>query len=103
MHTISTSRAFENLDQIKDLITHLSNEKHLNDPIGVDDIGDSIKTMRKAKGITQADFADLCGVSKNVLAAVESGRHTVSLANFLKVINMFGLTISAHDQRRDFS
>ena len=102
MRTISTHRAFDNLDQIKDLITHLANEKQLNDPIDINDIGDVIKTMRKTRGVTQSDFAELCGVSKNVLAAVESGRNTVSVANFLKVINMFGLTISAHDRGRDF-
>ena len=43
------------------------------------------------------DFAALAGVSKNVLASIEAGRHTARLEGFLRVTNALGLKLVLHE------
>jgi len=39
----------------------------------VDTIGDRIRTLRQARGMSQAELADYCGVTKSAVSQWESG------------------------------
>ena len=52
--------------------------------------GAFLKRIRKGKGITQADFAEMIGVSHATLSALETGK-PVSSATLEKAMNYLGL------------
>ena len=52
--------------------------------------GAFLKKVRKSKGITQADFAEIIGVSHATLSALETGK-PVSSATLEKALNFLGL------------
>lgn len=41
-------------------------------------IGQNIKALRKAQGLTQPEFASILGISRNTLSRYENGTNTVS-------------------------
>ena len=49
-------------------------------------LGSRIAIARKARGLTQADLAQLADVGVSTVASAESGYHGVSTGNFLKVL-----------------
>ncbi|NQZ59717.1 MAG: helix-turn-helix domain-containing protein [Lentisphaeraceae bacterium] len=85
------------IDKLKELIVELHERKRIEEPIGIDQVGEYIKSFRKERNVTQQDFAVLAGVSKNVLAAIEAGKQTIKLENFLRVTNTIGLKVSLHE------
>lgn len=75
-------------------------------------MGERLKQLRKALGLTQAEFADRVGVKRNTIAVIENGRTTsnqtiVSICRAFNVSEewlrtgegeMFAPTFSANDE-----
>ena len=85
------------IDKFKELVEELYERKRIEEPIELNDAGKYIKSFRKERNITQNDFALALGLSKNVLAAIESGKKTVKLENFLKVTDAVGLKVVLYE------
>ena len=54
-------------------------------------ISDKIKTLRKAKGLTQQDLADAIGILRPTLGGYETGRRNPRLPDLQKIANYFGV------------
>ncbi|MDP1542269.1 MAG: helix-turn-helix transcriptional regulator [Polycyclovorans sp.] len=55
---------------------------------------DTVRAARTAAGMTQAELALVCGVSRDTVIAFENGRSGVSLGVALRVMRGLGLTLS---------
>lgn len=56
-------------------------------------IDNRIKKLRLEKNITQEDFADILGVSRQTIIAIEKGNYTPSLLLAMQVANFFELPV----------
>lgn len=54
------------------------------------DLGASIRTTRKALGLTQPQLALAAGVGVRFIVELEAGKPTVRLENVLRVVNALG-------------
>lgn len=52
-----------------------------------------IQEMRKEKGVTQSEFADALGVTRQTIISLENGRYNASLMLAHKIAEYFGTTI----------
>lgn len=52
-----------------------------------------IEELRKARGISQAEFAKLMKVSRQTISSLENGRYNPSIELAYRVAHWFGLTI----------
>jgi HTH-type transcriptional regulator/antitoxin HipB len=59
------------------------------------DVGLWIRHARRAQGLSVVEAADLCGVSKNTLSAVENGRATARVGTVLVIARALGVRIAA--------
>ncbi|MDH5229515.1 MAG: helix-turn-helix transcriptional regulator [Gammaproteobacteria bacterium] len=57
----------------------------------VKDIGHMVRLERKKQGLSQADFAALCGVGVRFVSDLENGKPTIELAKTLQVLRALGL------------
>lgn len=57
-------------------------------------IGPRIKSLRKGAGLTQEEFAALCGISSMSVKNYESGRREVPLETIRRIAHLFGTPIS---------
>lgn len=55
-------------------------------------IGNRIKELRTASGMSQEKFALLIDMDRTYLASVESGKRNISIENLQKIITGLGLT-----------
>ncbi len=53
----------------------------------------NIRVERAIKNITQADLADLIGVSRQTINTIESNRYVPSTVLALKIARVFGKTV----------
>ena len=60
----------------------------------MNNIGENIKTVRRAKGMTQEGLASILGYTKSFLSHVESGNRTLSTADLEQVASTLGVSIS---------
>jgi y4mF family transcriptional regulator len=58
------------------------------------ELGNVIRARRKALGITQAELADLSGISVRTIVEIESGGNSISLKRLLPVLATLGLRLS---------
>lgn len=58
----------------------------------VHSFGSRVRQLRDAKGWNQRELAELAGVDRNWVSAIESGKQNVSLRTLQKFANAFGLT-----------
>ena len=56
--------------------------------------GKRIKELRKAKKMTQQQFADLSDLHKNYIGMIERGERNPSLINIQNIATAFEMTIS---------
>jgi transcriptional regulator with XRE-family HTH domain len=49
-------------------------------------IGDNIRTIRKQRGYSQEEFADIAGFSRSYYTEIETGKRNISVLNLLKII-----------------
>lgn len=50
-----------------------------------------LKTFRKARNITQAEIAELCGVAQNTISNWESGRQKISIEYIKKIAEHYNI------------
>jgi len=55
-------------------------------------IGQSIKVLRKEKGITQKGLSELCGLSQTSLSAIEKDYSFPSKDNLTKICKALGIS-----------
>jgi len=57
-------------------------------------LGERIRVLRVAAGLTQEDLADVCGVHANYIGTVERGEQVMSLAVARRVAAGLGMRLS---------
>lgn len=57
-------------------------------------IGETVRSTRKAQGLTQQDLALACGTGLRFIIDLEKGKPTCQLAKTLLVIQTLGITIA---------
>jgi y4mF family transcriptional regulator len=60
-------------------------------------IGETIKTVRKAQELTQAQLAASCGVGVRFIRELEGGKESCHLGKTLTVLQALGLTVYTTD------
>ena len=60
-----------------------------------DDVGKTLREVRRENGLTQRQLADLAGVSERTLRDIEKGRGGVSFAAVVEVASVLGLRLEA--------
>jgi transcriptional regulator with XRE-family HTH domain len=58
-------------------------------------LGNRLKALRSAKGLTMQEVADATGLSRTFISLVEQGRSEIAVARLLRVADFYGVTI--HD------
>ncbi len=56
--------------------------------------GNRIRDLRHERGLSQEQFANLCGLDRTYIASIERGKRNVSLDNLEKIANAFELSLS---------
>lgn len=56
--------------------------------------GERVKVLRKQRGLSQEDFADLCNLDRTYISGIERGRRNVALRNIEVIAIALGLSIS---------
>jgi len=59
-----------------------------------EDFGRSIAEVRRSRGLTQGQLAELSGLSRSWLAKLEAGRSTPVLEHLLRLTRRLGVTIT---------
>ena len=49
--------------------------------------GDRVRTLRKAKGLSQEQLAELTGLHRTYIGGIERGERNVSLMNIVRLAN----------------
>ncbi|MFC1995656.1 helix-turn-helix domain-containing protein [Chloroflexota bacterium] len=49
-------------------------------------IGDNIRTIRKQRGYSQEEFADIAGFSRSYYTEIETGKRNISVLNLIKIM-----------------
>ncbi|MFH1381544.1 MAG: helix-turn-helix transcriptional regulator [Chloroflexota bacterium] len=49
-------------------------------------IGDNIRTIRKQRGYSQEEFADIAGFSRSYYTEIETGKRNISVLNLIKIV-----------------
>jgi len=55
--------------------------------------GARVRMLRKGKGLSQEAFADLCGLHRTYIGAIERGERNISLENIQKIAKALGVSI----------
>ncbi len=58
-----------------------------------EDLGALIRGARKRSGLTQQEFADLCGVGRRFLSESEAGKPRLELGKVLQVLKAAGIDL----------
>jgi len=61
------------------------------------ELGELIRKVRKAQGLTQSELAGSCGLSVGFLVDLEKGKTTSEIEKVLLVITMLGIKLDAHE------
>ena len=56
--------------------------------------GETVRTLRQSKQISQEQFADMCGLHRTYISDIELGKRNVSLENIEKIAKALDITIS---------
>ena len=56
--------------------------------------GRAIRKRREKLDISQEEFADLCGLHRTYIGAIERGERNVSLVNLKKIARAFKISLS---------
>ena len=60
------------------------------------ELGEIVKKVRKAQGLTQPQLAMACGTGIRFIVDLEAGKETCQLAKALNVVQTVGLVIDIH-------
>jgi len=56
--------------------------------------GAVVRTLRQRKGLSQEDFADVCGLHRTYIGSIERGEKTVTIETANKVAIALGMSLS---------
>lgn len=56
--------------------------------------GKAVRTRRHTFGVSQEEFADLCGLDRTYIGGVERGERNVSLVNIERIAKAFKISLS---------
>ena len=56
--------------------------------------GERIRILRKKRGLSQEDFAELCGLDRTYISGIERGIRNVALRNIEALANALDVSIS---------
>jgi len=56
--------------------------------------GKTVRKRRHALGVSQEEFADICGLDRTYIGGVERGERNVSLVNIEKIAKALNISIS---------
>ena len=54
-------------------------------------LGQRIRQLRKARGITQEELAEMLGIGTPNISYIENGKFAPSMENFEKLVNIFNI------------
>ena len=57
--------------------------------------GAKVRKLRQAKGLSQEAFADICGLHRTYVGAIERGERNVSIENIEKIAKALGISIAS--------
>ncbi len=57
-------------------------------------VGKNIQKLRKSKGKSQEQLAEICGMHRTYIGSVERGERNISLLNLEKIANALDVDIS---------
>ena len=57
-------------------------------------LGQRIRELRKAKGLSQEAFADRCGLDRTYISGIERGNRNVAIRNIALIAKALGVSIS---------
>jgi len=57
--------------------------------------GAKVRKLRLARGLSQEAFADICGLHRTYIGAIERGERNVSLENIEKIAKALGVSIAS--------
>ncbi len=55
--------------------------------------GQTIRNLRLSKGISQENFANICGLHRTYISDVELGKRNISLENIEKMSRALGISL----------
>jgi transcriptional regulator with XRE-family HTH domain len=55
--------------------------------------GTRVRMLRTKKGLSQEAFADLCGLHRTYIGAIERGERNISLENIEKIARALGVNV----------
>lgn len=73
---------------IQNQVVHSEEEK-----IFLRSLGDRLRSLRKAKGLTQEKLANACGLHRTYLCDVERGKRNVSVINLRRIAEELGVKV----------
>ena len=56
--------------------------------------GNAVRILRTQKGISQEDFADLCGLHRTYISDIELGKRNVSIENIERISIALNMSLS---------
>lgn len=51
-------------------------------------LGDNIRRVRKQRGYSQEEFADIAGFSRSYYTEIETGKRNISIINLIKIMEV---------------
>lgn len=62
--------------------------------VTMEEVVNKVQQFRKEKKVTQEDFAEAIGVTRQTIISIEKGNYTPSVALALKISEYFGVQVS---------
>jgi transcriptional regulator with XRE-family HTH domain len=56
--------------------------------------GRAVRSRRHAFGVSQEEFADLCGLDRTYIGGVERGERNIALVNIERIAKAFKISLS---------
>jgi len=57
-------------------------------------LGSQIKNLRGQLGLSQEEFADVCGFDRTYISMIERGKRNMSLTNLYRIAGGLGVSVS---------
>ena len=58
-------------------------------------VGALIRQLRREQGLSQEEFAGLCGLHRTYIGAIERGEKTITIETAYKIVSVLNLSLSA--------
>lgn len=69
------------------------NERTAEEQEMLNRLGDHLRKLRKARDISQEDFAVQAGLGRSYYTEIENGRRNVSIINLFRIAQTLGVTL----------